>query len=308
MTDYGHEVRFGLSIDPGVGGLSRAFQLAGQADRLGLDLLAVQDHAYQPSHLDTWTLLTYLSAATERISVMPDVADLQLRPPAVLAKAASTLSLMNGGRVQLGVGGGPFPDAIAGMGASRREPSVMVTYADAAVEILIKALRGGPTQGGNEEYRVDYVAGPAAPSSPQVWLGAQKKRMLDLVGRRAQGWISPLNIYVPAEDVPAKQQLIDNSARAAGREPADIARIWNVIGTIASSTEGAGHSPTGGLTGDTSTWVDFLADAVVELGFDTFIFWPVANSDRTEEQQLELFATEVVPAVRQSVADLRRAR
>ncbi|GAB2472079.1 LLM class flavin-dependent oxidoreductase [Jatrophihabitans fulvus] len=307
MTDYGREVRFGLSIDPGVDGLDTAFALARRADGLGLDLLAVQDHAYQPSHLDTWTLLTYLSAATERISVVTDVADLQLRPPAMLAKAASSLSLLNGGRLQLGVGGGPFPDAIAGMGAPHREPPAMVTYADAAVEILIEALRGGPTRAGNHEHSVDYVAGPAAPSRPQVWLGAQKNRMLELVGRRAQGWISPLNIYVPAADVPAKQERIDRAARAVGRDPADIARIWNVIGTIAGDDQRTGHGRVG-LVGGASTWADFLADAVVELGFDTFIFWPVSSPTRTDEQQLEVFATEVVPTVRRRVADLRSAR
>ena len=42
--------------------------------------------------------------------------------------------------------------------------------------------------------------------------------------------------------------------------------------------------------------------AVVELGFDTFVFWPVTDA----ANQLELFATRVVPAVRERVADLRR--
>jgi alkanesulfonate monooxygenase SsuD/methylene tetrahydromethanopterin reductase-like flavin-dependent oxidoreductase (luciferase family) len=154
MPDFGHELRFGISIAPDSAGLAHAFELARSADQLDLDLVAVQDHAYQASHLDTWTLLTYLSAATERISVMTDVADLQLRPPAVLAKAASSLSVMNGGRVHLGVGGGPFPDAIAGMGAPRREPARMVRYADAAVEILLLALQGGPVEADNDEHRV----------------------------------------------------------------------------------------------------------------------------------------------------------
>jgi alkanesulfonate monooxygenase SsuD/methylene tetrahydromethanopterin reductase-like flavin-dependent oxidoreductase (luciferase family) len=75
-----------------------------QADRRGLDYLAVQDHPYQPGYLDVWTMLTYLLARTEQISVVPDVIDLQLRPPTILAKAAASLATMAGGRV--GVGGG----------------------------------------------------------------------------------------------------------------------------------------------------------------------------------------------------------
>jgi alkanesulfonate monooxygenase SsuD/methylene tetrahydromethanopterin reductase-like flavin-dependent oxidoreductase (luciferase family) len=304
MPDYGHEPAFGVSIDPTVQDLDVAFALARRADDLGLNLLAVQDHAYQPSHLDTWTLLTYLSAATRRITVMPDVADLQLRPPAVLAKAASTLSILNGGRVQLGVGGGPFPDAIAGMGMPRREAASMVAYSDAAVGILRSALRGGHVQAGNDEHRVSYDAGPAAARPPQVWLGAQKPRMLRLAGRKAEGWISPLNIYVPPADVPEKQRTIDEAARSAGRNPADIRRIYNVIGAITTGGTSPTHDVRQGLIGDTEAWVDFLTDSVTTLGFDTFVFWPTGSV----QQQAEVFATEVVPAARASIVRERSTR
>lgn len=299
MTDYGRDLQFGVSVDPTVADLAESITLAQHADRSGVDLVAVQDHAYQPGHVDTWTLLTYLSAATENVSFMPDVADLQLRPPAMLAKAASTLSILGGGRLQLGVGGGPFPDAIAGMGAPRREPRRMVAYADAAVDILIKGLRGGPVEAGNDEHRVSYVAGPSVVDPPQVWLGAQHRRMLDLVGRRAQGWVAPLQIYVPPPDVPEKQRIIDDAARAAGRDPSDIRRIYNVIGTIGDGRRARAQ----GLVGDPAAWTEFLTDAVVDLGFDTFIFWP--TTDPTG--QLDMFMREVVPAVRARVATERNS-
>jgi len=67
-----------------------------------------------------------------------------------------------------------------------------------------------------------------------------------------------------------------------------------VIGTI-------GPGPRQGLGGDAGTWAEFLARAVVELGFDTFVFWPTHDP----AGQLELFATQVVPAVRARVANLR---
>jgi alkanesulfonate monooxygenase SsuD/methylene tetrahydromethanopterin reductase-like flavin-dependent oxidoreductase (luciferase family) len=294
MPDYGRPLTFGLSIDPSARDLDEAFQLATRADELGLDLLAVQDHAYQPTHVDTWTLLTYLSAATRRISVMTDVADLQLRPPAMLAKAAASLAVLNGGRVQLGVGGGPFPEPIAAMGVEARSSMAMVEYAEASVQILRAALRGGRVRAGNDGYRAAYVAGPAPLAPPEVWVGAQKPRMLAMVGRSAQGWISPLNIYVPPEDVPDKQRLIDEAALAAGRDPHEIRRIYNVIGSI-------GAPAPQGLSGDVDTWVDFLTHAVVELGFDTFIFWPATDP----ASQLDIFATRVVPAVRERVSQLR---
>src|SRR5947208_16693903 len=117
MPDYGHPITFGLSLIPSVGELDEAIELAQAADRAGLDYLAIQDHAYNPEFLDVWTLISYLAARTERISFFPDVADLQLRPPTMLAKAAASLSVLTGGRIVLGIGGGASADGIAGMGA-----------------------------------------------------------------------------------------------------------------------------------------------------------------------------------------------
>ena len=72
------------------------------ADATGLDLVAIQDHAYNHTFLDTWTLIAFLAAKTQRIHFLPDVADLPLRPPAMLAKAAATLDQLTGGRAELG--------------------------------------------------------------------------------------------------------------------------------------------------------------------------------------------------------------
>src|SRR5712664_1921672 len=85
MTDYGHPVRFGVSIDPSAADFAAALALARQADRARLDYLAVQDHPYQAGYPDPWTMLTSPLAGTERISVLSDVLDLQLRPPAITA-------------------------------------------------------------------------------------------------------------------------------------------------------------------------------------------------------------------------------
>jgi hypothetical protein len=58
MTDYGRPITFGLSLDPGVDRLEETRRLATSAAAGGLDYLAVQDHPYQPGHLDAWTLIT----------------------------------------------------------------------------------------------------------------------------------------------------------------------------------------------------------------------------------------------------------
>jgi hypothetical protein len=91
------------------------------------------------------------------------------------------------------------------------------------------------------------------------------------------------------------QQRINDAALAAGRRPQDIRRIYNVMGFI---TDGPVQ---GLLTGPVGYWVDELTRLAVEVDMDTFIYWPADDRLR----QIERFAAEVVPAVREQVARTR---
>ncbi|MFI6079452.1 LLM class flavin-dependent oxidoreductase [Streptomyces sp. NPDC051217] len=296
MKDFGRPLQFGVSIDPSAAGFAEALALARQADKAGLDYLAVQDHPYQPGHLDVWTMLTYLLARTDRISALSDVIDLQLRPPTILAKAAASLASMAGGRLTLGVGGGASPQGIASMGGAPREGGAMVEFTEEAVRILRQALRGETVRTTTRHHQIaGYQAGPVPPRPVEVWLGSQKPRMLAATGRAGDGWICPLNIYVPPENVAALQARIDDAARGAGRDPGEVRRVYNVLGAIGPEHRGQG------LSGTVGKWIDTLTVWAVELGFDTFVFWPTARP----AAQLELFASEVVPAVREAVAERR---
>jgi alkanesulfonate monooxygenase SsuD/methylene tetrahydromethanopterin reductase-like flavin-dependent oxidoreductase (luciferase family) len=287
-------LEFGVSIDPAADDLAASLRLARAADAAGLDHLAVQDHPYQPTHLDSWTLQTYLAASTDRISVLGDVLDLGLRPPTLLAKAAASLSVATGGRVTLGVGGGATADGIAAMGGVPRRGTAMVEHTEEAVRLLRRALRGGVVRSNAAGHAIGgYQAGPVPPRPVEVWVGAQGPRMLAAVGRSADGWISPLNIYVRPDEVPEKQRIVDDAARAAGRDPHAVRRVYNVIGAIGPYRGGPG------LVGPVEKWADTLASWSTDLGFDTFVFWPATDADG----QLETFANEVVPAVRARVGE-----
>jgi alkanesulfonate monooxygenase SsuD/methylene tetrahydromethanopterin reductase-like flavin-dependent oxidoreductase (luciferase family) len=299
MTDYGHPITFGLSLYPSVDLLKETNQLGRAADAAGLEYIAIQDHAYNPEFLDVWTLITYLAAETNRISFFPDVADLQLRPPTILAKAAASLSVLAGGRIALGVGGGATAEGITAMGGIRRNGREMVEYTDEALQIMRRALAGGVVDFRGTQHTVGgYSAGPVPPTTVPLWLGSRGPRMLALTGRSSDGWISPLSTYLTPSAVPSRQQLIDEAALSAGRDPAALRRIYNVVGAIGAVRGGPG------LTGDVHSWVDALSDWSVELGFDTFVFWPTS----VPLAQLEVFATEVVPGVRQRVSERRGQR
>jgi alkanesulfonate monooxygenase SsuD/methylene tetrahydromethanopterin reductase-like flavin-dependent oxidoreductase (luciferase family) len=170
MTDYGHPIAFGLTLIPSVDLLQETRKLAKAADAGGLDYLGIQDHAYNPEFLDVWTLITYLAAETERISFFPDVADLQLRPSTIPAKAGASLSVLSGGRIVLGVGGGAFADGIAAMGAVARSKKDMVAFTDGALQIIRRALAGGDVEFSGQHNAVSYAAGPAPPAPvPICW-------------------------------------------------------------------------------------------------------------------------------------------
>jgi len=136
MADYGHDIEFGYFLVPDAGDPGGVLETARVADRLGYDLLAIQDHPYQPAHLDALALAGVVLGQTESIRVFQDVGKLPLRPPAAFAKAAATLDLLSGGRFEAGLGGGAFLDAAHAMGAPALTPGQSIEALDEAVAIL----------------------------------------------------------------------------------------------------------------------------------------------------------------------------
>jgi alkanesulfonate monooxygenase SsuD/methylene tetrahydromethanopterin reductase-like flavin-dependent oxidoreductase (luciferase family) len=67
-----------------------------------------------------------VAAQTSSVRVAPNVANLPLRPPVVLARSVATLDILSGGRVELGLGAGAFWDAVAALGVPRLSPGESV--------------------------------------------------------------------------------------------------------------------------------------------------------------------------------------
>jgi alkanesulfonate monooxygenase SsuD/methylene tetrahydromethanopterin reductase-like flavin-dependent oxidoreductase (luciferase family) len=271
-------------------------ELVRRADAAGLDLVGIQDHPYVDRFLDTWTLMATVLAETERIRVFPDVANLPLRPAAMIAKAAASLDVLSGGRFELGIGAGYSWDAIAAMGGPRRSARESVEALEEAIAIIRlfwSGERGARFEG--RYYTVKGVHPGPSPAHPiGIWIGAYRPRMLNLTGRLGDGWIPSLR-YAPPERIPTMQQRVDAGVEEAGRQPADVRRMYNISGAI---TDGDAR---GLLQGPASQWIEELTGFVLELGLDTFLFWPREEHAR----QLERFAGEVVPGVREAVAGER---
>ncbi|HKV86744.1 MAG TPA: LLM class flavin-dependent oxidoreductase [Candidatus Dormibacteraeota bacterium] len=268
------QVQFGIFLVPQAGDPQRLLDLAALADELGFELVGVQDHPYQRLFLDTWTLLTAIAMRTRRITVFPDVANVPLRPPAILAKSAATLDLLSGGRVELGLGAGGAAEWIKAIGGPERTRGESVTALEEAIQVVRLMWSGQPrVRFDGRFYQLAGVnAGPRPAHPIGIWLGAYKPRMLSIVGRLADGWVPSLG-YVTPSDLDEGNKRIDDAAIAAGREPRAIRRVLN-----------SGDQP-----------VELLVELVVEHGMDTFI---VSGEDPDEMRR---FATEVAPAVREAL-------
>src|SRR3954469_208197 len=203
------------------------------ADREGLDLVGIQDHPYQRRFLDTWSLIAFLAARTERVRFFPDVANLPLRPPAVMAKAAASIDLLSGGRFELGLGAGAFWEGIGAMGGPTLPGKESVDALEEAIAVIRLMWSGERTiEFDGDHYKLDGLhPGPQPAHAIGIWLGAYGPRMMRLVGRKADGWI-PSVPRLPLDDVAPRQRAIDEAARDAGRDPAQIRRIANVNGVV----------------------------------------------------------------------------
>jgi alkanesulfonate monooxygenase SsuD/methylene tetrahydromethanopterin reductase-like flavin-dependent oxidoreductase (luciferase family) len=292
MADYGRDLEFGASVTPLADPPDFAQRISVAADRAGLDLVGIQDHPYQRRFLDTWTLISTLVPVTERIRFFPDVACLPLRPPAVLAKSAASLDVLSGGRVEMGLGAGNFWDAIVAMGGPRRSPGEAVRSVEEAIQVMrLVWSEERSVRFDGEIYTLKGLKpGPHPVHQIGIWVGAGGPRMLGLIGRLADGWVPSMSWATP-ERLPKMHQRIDEGAASAGRDPAEIRRVYNISGMIGEEVEGP-------LSGPASRWTEELSRFALELGMDTFIYWPAGDHVR----QVELFASEVVPTVRETVA------
>ncbi|MFE3188883.1 LLM class flavin-dependent oxidoreductase [Nocardia sp. NPDC059240] len=281
MADYGHELRFGIFVPPEAARGRSLLRLVRQADESGLEVLAVQDHPYQPAFLDTWTLLSFLAGVTRNLTLMPAVANLPLRPPAVLARSAASLDLLSGGRVELGLGAGAFWDAIEAMGGTRRTPGQALTALREAVGVL-RALwgEGERTHLPGDFYPLRGAKPGPPPAHPiPIWLGVYGPRALRMTGELADGWLGSVS-YAPPENLSALMSAIDAGARESGRIPALIRRAYVIDPTMTPPQ---------------------LTDLALSQGISEFLL-PV---DPDGEGPVHHFVSETVPAVRSAVAAAR---
>jgi alkanesulfonate monooxygenase SsuD/methylene tetrahydromethanopterin reductase-like flavin-dependent oxidoreductase (luciferase family) len=169
------------------------------------------------------------------------------------------------------------------MGGPRRTPKESVDALEEAIAIL-RAFWSGERSISfeGEHYRVKGAhPGPAPAHRIGIWVGAYGPRMLRLTGRLGDGWLPSLGgNYISPEDAPGMHAAVDEGARAAGRDPAEIERAVNVMA----------------LDGEPSGWADQLARIASELRFTTLLVG-VGGDDPTSS--VRRLGEEVAPRARE---------
>jgi alkanesulfonate monooxygenase SsuD/methylene tetrahydromethanopterin reductase-like flavin-dependent oxidoreductase (luciferase family) len=300
-------VQFGTFLSPRRDRVAALIDNTLTAEDAGFDYVSVQDHPYVPEFLDPFSIIGVLAGRTQTLRFMPNVANLPLRPPAMLAKTAASLDVLSGGRFELGLGGGRSWPQIVGLGGPHWQPGQVVTATDEAISILHALWQYGPaTDAEGEIFRLTGVApGPAPAHRVGIWLGVAGPRMLRLLGRRADGWVAPLGTGF--ETKAAAQDLIDTAAREAGRQPTDVRRVIQLVGTV-TDRPGTAERPRSGpgaqpINTTPEGWARIISEFVTTERFDTVNFVPAHETP----DQIEKFGTEVIPAARELVNDFRRA-
>lgn len=297
MTQQPQELLFGSFITPSADHVERVVALTQLSERAGLDLATFQDHPYQPRLLDSWTLISYLAAATSRITLAPNVMNLPMRQPVVIARSAASLDLLSSGRVELALGAGGFWDAIEAIGGRRLSAGESIEALEEAIAVIREVwdtdTRGGIRVDGTHYRVAGAKRGPRPAHDIGIWVGAYRPRILRLVGRAADGWVPSLS-YLDGglAGLAEANRHIDEGAAAAGRDPAAIRRMLNI---------GDHFTPDGSstLSGPLVQWAEQLAEITLEHGVTGYI---LAGDNPTTIQQ---FGEEVAPAVRELVAKAR---
>lgn len=289
------EVSFGISVNASAADGADPVADARHAEELGFDIVTVTDHlpGRRPTH-ETWTLLTWIAAATERIRIGTNVLGLPYRHPAVTAKMAASLQGLSRGRLVLGLGGGGTNAEFEAFGLPVRERGRKIDALEEGLEVIRRLWSGEPVTFDGEHYRLQEAQITPSPSPRiPIWLGVYGRRSIRLAARVADGWI-PSYPFAPPPRRKELQDHLRRSAEEAGRDPGELEVAYNVGVSVDERAEPRERVVVGGPDRVAEALAAMVADGVTLLNL-----WPVGEGT----EQRERLAREVVPQVRRAAND-----
>lgn len=323
---------YGFSLPTGRIAFADAAEWARRAEALGFDSIWVSDHFFysfarygaDPSpmaSLEPLTMLAGIAAVTDRVRLGTLVLCAAFRHPAVLAKATTSIDLLSGGRLDLGLGAGWMAEEFEAFGYRYGPVGERFTILEETLEVLKRLFSGeSVTYDGPNVTLLEAVLRPAPDRPPPLWVGGKGgPRLLRLATRLADGWnvvwrMSPDAYAGKVADVRA-------ACEAVGRDPATFGLsvgLYSLIGEDEAAARAAFERGRAAAPGsamaeeDYESWrADTLSgtpEQVLErvaafesLGVGEIIVAPwVLPFAIHEPDQVELFAERVIAARRGS--------
>jgi probable F420-dependent oxidoreductase len=189
---------------------------ARRIEAAGFDSVWVGDHvSFHVPIMESLTLLSFVAGVTERVRLCTGVYLLPLRHPTTTAKVTSTLDVLSGGRLTLGVGvGGEFPPEFEACGIPVEERGAR---SDEAIEVLRRLWTEDRVEHRGRHFGFGPVSldpKPLQPGGPPIVVGGRKGPSFRRAGRLGDGYISHM---CSAAQYRENLAAIAQHASAAGR-------------------------------------------------------------------------------------------
>jgi F420-dependent oxidoreductase-like protein len=306
------DVKFGLFL-PQVGlGFAALRERVLLADELGFDSVFFVDHMWsrgapEADHLEIWTVMSALAALTERIRIGALVLCNSYRSPALLAKMASSLDVVSGGRLVLGLGAGWMDEEYRAYGYPFPRARARVEQLEEGIEVIKRLFTEERATYEGKYYGINDALNrpkPVQKPHPPILIGgAGEKLLLPVVARHADIWNCPNNY---ATELPHKLAVLRELCESAGRDPEaieiseqcvivlgrdekDFKKKWT---TAQRTIGGVFDLEKTAFRGTPDQVVEQLRARVAEgVTFFTFLL-----SDFHAPESLRLFAEKVLPA------------
>jgi probable F420-dependent oxidoreductase len=198
-------------------------------EALGYSSIFCPDHF--TTQWDPLTTIGAIAAVTEHVKVGTLVCDVDYRHPVIHAKAAATLQLISGGRLEFGLGAGWMKTDYEEAGLPYDRPGIRIERLEEALQIIRAMWTQARTSFEGKHYRIREIA-QAAPlpegASPKILIGGGGRRVLGLAGRQA-------------DIVGLSATMHDGQVTAETAADLAPARVREKIGWIREGAEHAGR-------------------------------------------------------------------
>lgn len=304
-------MRFGVCFETDVG-WEELLSVARELDeRSAFEHLWVTDSLVgrepEGARLEAWTALAALARETARVRLGVLVSGNVFRPPALLAKAATTLDHLSGGRLEIGVGAG-FPAENPRLGVPFPPVRERLERLDEAVQVIRLLWTEERPSFEGRHYRLErapFQPPPLQRPHPPLLVGGASRAALRTAARHADG----INMEGTPEEVRARYATLDRLCAEAGRDPKTLRRTHEILlflgedpaferAVVRGAAEAYGRSEEEArrmvLLGSVAE-VQEQVGAFRELGVEDLIVWTYPRVDR---ESLLRFSEEVIPAFR----------